>query len=161
MRAVIQRVKKAKVQTEDGYSEEIDQGLVILLGVEKEDKENDAQYLAEKISNLRLFPEEEPASPTSQRGEPSGGKEFEKTISDVTGEILVVSQFTLYADCRKGRRPDFTQAANSEKAKFLYDYFVQKLKEKYEKIKTGKFGTKMLVEIDNDGPVTIILDTKR
>ncbi len=153
MRAVIQRVKKAKVQTEDGYSEEIDQGLVILLGVEKEDKENDAQYLAEKISNLRLFPEEEPASP-------AGGKEFEKTISDVTGEILVVSQFTLYADCRKGRRPDFTQAANSEKAKFLYDYFVQKLKEKYEKIKTGKFGTKMLVEIDNDGPVTIILDTK-
>ena len=147
MRAVIQRVKKARVQTEGGDSEQIEHGLVVLLGIEKEDKENDSQYLAEKISNLRLFPNEE--------------KEFEKTVVEINGEILVISQFTLYADCRKGRRPDFTQAARAEKAKFLYETFVEKLKKNGLKIKTGKFGAKMLVEIHNDGPVTIILDTDK
>lgn len=147
MRAVIQRVKEARVKVENGKTEQIGKGLVVLLGVEKEDTEKESQYLAEKILNLRLLAE--------------GEKEFEKSAIDSGSEILVISQFTLYADCRKGRRPDFTQAASVEKAKFLYGCFIQKLREKYAKIKTGEFGAKMLVEIDNDGPVTIILDTER
>ncbi len=145
MRAVIQRVKEAKVKINQTVVGEIGEGMVILLGVANEDTEKDAEYLAEKITHLRIFAQ--------------GEKEFDRALSDNISEILVVPQFTLYADCRKGRRPDFTQAAPAEKAKFLYDYFVQKLKEKYEKVKTGEFGAKMLVEIHNDGPVTIILDT--
>ncbi len=161
MRAVIQRVKEARVEVENGKIEQIGKGLVVLLGIARDDTEKESQYLAERIVNLRLFPEKEPASPASQRGEPAGGKEFEKSLITDRGEILVISQFTLYADCLKGRRPDFTQAAASEKAKSLYEHFIEKLKEKYEKLKTGEFGAKMVVEIHNDGPVTIILDTKR
>jgi len=147
MRAVIQRVKEAKVITER-EEKRINQGMVIFLGIGEKDTEKNNEYLVNKILNLRLFAISEK-------------KKFEKSVMDIGGEILIVSQFTLYADCRKGRRPDFIQAAPAEKAKFLYEGFVQKLKEKYEKIKTGKFGAKMLVEIHNDGPVTIILDTNK
>lgn len=147
MRAVIQRVKEAKVKINQTIIGEIGEGMVILLGVANGDTEKDAQYLVEKITHLRIFAQEE--------------KEFDRAITENAGEILVVPQFTLYADCSKGRRPDFTQAASMEKARFLYDYFLQKLKEKYGKVKTGEFGAKMLVEIHNDGPVTIILDTER
>lgn len=146
MRAVIQRVKEAKVEIEGKSGTQIGKGLVVFLGVGKEDTEEEIQYLAEKITNLRLFP--------------NGEKEFEKSVVEVGGEILVVSQFTLYADCRKGRRPDFTQAGPTEKARSLYESFVQKLEQKYERVKTGEFGAKMLVEIHNAGPVTIILDTR-
>jgi len=151
MRALIQRVKKAKVIFER-EEKSINQGMVIFLGIEENDREEDSQYLVNKILSLRIF---EANSSVNKE------KEFEKSIIDISGEILVVSQFTLYADCRKGRRPDFSQAAPMEKAKFLYEYFIQKLREKYDKIETGKFGAKMLVEIHNDGPVTIILDTEK
>lgn len=147
MRAVIQRVKEAKVKIDQTVIGEIGEGMVILLGVANGDTEKDAQYLAEKITHLRIFAQ--------------GEKEFDRAISDNTGEILVVPQFTLYADCHKGRRPDFTQAAPAEKAKFLYETFIEKLKKNKLTIKTGEFGAEMLVEIHNDGPVTIIFDTKQ
>lgn len=146
MRAVIQRVKEAKVKINQTVIGEIGEGMVILFGVANGDTEKDVQYLVEKITHLRIFAQEE--------------KEFDRAITENAGEILVVPQFTLYADCSKGRRPDFTQAAPAEKAKFLYETFIEKLKKNKLTIKTGEFGAEMLVEIHNDGPVTIILDTE-
>ena len=147
MRAVVQRVAKGRVLVEERVGGEIGKGFVVLLGVSVDDTEKDASYLADKVANLRVFPDNE-------------GK-MNLSILDVGGSILVVSQFTLLGDCRNGRRPSFIQAARPEKADELYNSFVQQLKKLGLNVATGQFQTDMLVEIANDGPVTVLLDSKK
>lgn len=146
MRALIQRVKEGAVFIEDKEVGRIGKGFVILLGVGQDDTLEDLDYLVDKVVNLRVFPD--------------GEGKMNLSLLDVGGEALVVSQFTLYADCRKGRRPSFTEAAPPEKGKEMYELFVSKLKEKGIKVETGEFGAMMLVKIFNDGPVTIMLDSE-
>ncbi|HOP94629.1 MAG: D-aminoacyl-tRNA deacylase [Dictyoglomaceae bacterium] len=146
MKAVIQRVKKAVVKTNGKVLGEISKGLLIFLGVAEEDTEDDIKILGEKIRNLRIFSDDE-------------GK-LNLTISDIKGEFLVVSQFTLLADCRKGRRPNFSNAATKEKAYDYYKKFIQYLRQCGEKVAEGEFQAYMEVELINDGPVTIILDSE-
>ena len=145
MRAVLQRVTNGRVTIEGRVKGEIGNGLVILLGVGAGDTEAEIEPLANKIANLRIFSDSE-------------GK-FNLSAMDVKAEMLVVSQFTLYADCRKGRRPSFTDAARPEIASPLCDSFVEKLRALGFKVETGEFQADMLVEIHNAGPVTIWLDT--
>ena len=145
MRTVIQRVRKASVTVEDQLIGNIGRGLVILVGVTHDDDESDAHFLAQKIASLRIF-------------EDDSGK-FNLSALDVHGELLVVSQFTLYADTRRGRRPDFLSAARPDVAEPLIRRFVDLLREQGLKVETGQFQAKMLVEIHNDGPVTILLDS--
>ena len=145
MKAVIQRVKKASVSYEN-VSKSIGQGIVVLLGVGKGDTEADAEWLCGKILNLRIFADEK-------------GK-FNYSVPDVKGGLLIVSQFTLYGDCGKGRRPDFTSAELPARAEELYGKFVEAAGKSGLKIETGKFAADMIVEIHNDGPVTIIIDSK-
>lgn len=147
MRAVVQKVKNAQVLSEGKLSGEIGQGLVIFLGVTHDDTEEDAKYLAEKIANLRIF-------------EDSDDK-LNLSVQDVGGEIMSVSQFTLYGDCRKGRRPSFTQAAKPEWANELYERFNDYLRKEGLNVATGVFQTQMEVSLVNDGPVTMLLDSKR
>jgi D-aminoacyl-tRNA deacylase len=146
MRAVVQRVKQARVSVEGKVIGEIKQGLLCFVGVGKGDQEADADYLAAKIPQLRIFEDAE-------------GR-FNHTLLDIKGAILVVSQFTLFADCRKGRRPSFSDAAEPEQARELYQRFVTKLKENGIPVATGEFQAHMEVELVNDGPVTLLLDTK-
>lgn len=146
MRALIQRVKTAKVEVGGRKLSEIGKGLLILLGVTGADTEADIQFLVEKISNLRIFEDE-------------AGK-MNLSLIDVKGEVLIVSQFTLYADCRKGRRPSFTDAAQPELANELYKKFIQKFKDTGARIGEGEFGAMMDISLVNWGPVTIMLDTK-
>ena len=145
MRALVQRVTKASVSIEDDTAGEIGGGLVVFLGVAKEDDEADAQYLVEKIANLRIFADDE--------------NRFYFSALDMGAELLVVSQFTLYADTRKGRRPDFNQAASGEDAKRLYEHAVGLFREAGLTVATGVFQEHMLVSLENDGPVTIMLDS--
>ena len=146
MRAVIQRVKASSVTVNDEPVGKIGKGLLVLLGVAKEDQAADADFLSEKIVNLRIFEDEQ-------------GK-MNRSLIDIGGEMLVVSQFTLYANCKKGRRPSFTEAAPPEVAEPLVEHFADQLREVgVAKVETGVFRARMLVEIHNDGPVTIILDT--
>ena len=145
MRALIQRVTKASVAVGDAIAGEIGPGLVILLGVSKEDDEADARYLVEKIANLRIFSDEE--------------DRFNRSALDVGAEFLVISQFTLYADTRKGRRPDFNQAAGAEEAERLYQHAVQLFRDTGITVATGRFGEHMQVALENDGPVTLMLDS--
>jgi len=147
VRAVVQRVAKGRVLVEERVVGEIGKGFVVLLGVAVDDTEKDVLYLADKVANLRVFPDQE-------------GK-MNLSILDIGGSILVVSQFTLLGDCRNGRRPSFTQAARPEKADELYNSFVQQLIKVGLNVATGQFQTEMLVEIANDGPVTILLDSKK
>jgi D-aminoacyl-tRNA deacylase len=147
MRAVIQRVKSASVTVEGEVVGKIGKGLLVLLGVSNDDAEKDADYLVEKTLNLRIF-------------EDSSDK-MNLSLLDITGEVLVVSQFTLFGDVRKGRRPSFIDAAPSEKANRLYEYFVSKIREKLLQVETGRFQAMMDVELINDGPVTILLDSKK
>ncbi len=148
MRAVVQRVKNASVAINGETVSEISQGLLILVGVGGNDNMADADYLAEKISELRIFEDE-------------GGK-MNLSVKDIKGELLAVSQFTLYGDCRRGRRPSFSDSARPELAKLLYDYFVEKLGEAVATVvKTGVFATDMAVSLVNDGPVTILLDSSK
>lgn len=152
MRAVVQRVKKASVKiqnTSDGdyINGEIDKGLLIFLGITHEDNDKDLDYIADKISGLRIFEDEQ-------------GK-MNLSIDDIKGEILLISQFTLYGDCRKGRRPGFTDAARPEIAIPLYEKMIDTLKLKGIKVEVGIFGADMLVDIQNDGPVTILLDSSK
>lgn len=146
MKAVIQRVSQASVEVEGKIVGKIGPGLVVLLGVAGDDEEADADYLAEKIANLRIFDDAE-------------GK-MNLSLMERQGEILAISQFTLYANTRKGRRPSFINAALPEKAEPLYEYFIKKVEEFGVKTARGVFGAMMLVKIFNDGPVTIILESK-
>jgi D-tyrosyl-tRNA(Tyr) deacylase len=145
MRALLQRVTKGRVTIEDRLKGEIGHGLVILLGVGENDGEAEVELLANKIANLRIFAD--------------GEGKFNLSALDVKAEMLLVSQFTLYADSRKGRRPSFTGAARPEIASPLCDRFVDKLRDMGFKVETGEFQADMLVEIHNSGPVTIWLDT--
>ena len=145
MRAALQRVTKGRVTIEGRVTGEIGYGLVILLGVGAGDTEAEADLMANKVANLRIFTD--------------GEGKFNLSAVDVRAEMLVVSQFTLYADCRKGRRPSFTDAARPEIASPLCDSFVEKLRAMGFKVETGEFQADMLVEIHNAGPVTIWLDT--
>ncbi|MDD5093743.1 MAG: D-aminoacyl-tRNA deacylase [Dehalococcoidia bacterium] len=146
MRALLQRVSQASVSVEGKTVGRIGPGLVVLVGVESEDTEDEAQYLTDKITTLRIFNDAE-------------GK-FNLSVQDTGGEILVVSQFTLCADTRKGRRPSFTDAAPPDKAEPLLRTFVELLRSAGIKVETGQFQAHMLVEIHNDGPVTIPLDSQ-
>ena len=145
MKAVVQRVNSAAVSVDDRTIGEIGQGVVVFLGVARGDTEKDADYLAEKIVNLRIFEDAE-------------GK-MNRSLLDAAGEMLVVSQFTLLADCRKGRRPSFIDAAGFEEADGLYEYFVKKARGYIGKVATGQFRTMMKVSLVNDGPVTMILES--
>ncbi|EMS73864.1 D-aminoacyl-tRNA deacylase [Ruminiclostridium cellobioparum] len=147
MRAVVQRVEKSSVTVDGSIAGEIGKGLTVLLGVGQEDSDRDIDYLADKIINLRIF-------------EDNNGK-MNLSLLEVGGELLVVSQFTLYGDCRKGRRPGYDRAARPEAAKALYEGFVEKCRGFGVKVQTGIFQAEMLVDISNDGPVTLLLDSKR
>jgi len=147
MRAVVQRVKEGSVEIKNKEVGRIAQGLVILLGVGQDDNEKDAEYLVGKIINLRIFEDKE-------------GK-MNLYAKDINGQILGISQFTLYGDCKKGRRPSFISAALPEKAEKLYEYFVRCIKNYGLKVETGEFKAMMLVKIYNDGPVTILLDSEK
>jgi len=144
MRVLVQRVRKGRVSVANETIAEIGPGIVLLVGVAPQDGDEEARYLAEKIANLRIFEDEQ-------------GK-INLSLLDTQGQAIVVSQFTLYADTRKGRRPSFTDAAPPEIARPLVDHFAQMLTELGVSTQTGEFGAHMLVEIDNDGPVTIWLE---
>ena len=146
MKALLQRVSEASVSVGGEVVGRIGQGLVVFVGVARGDTEKDAQYLAQKIVNLRLFSDE-------------GGK-FNLSALDIKGELLVVSQFTLLADTRKGRRPDFIEAAPPDQAKELFEQFVEQAQATGLKVETGRFQQYMQVEIHNDGPVTILLNSR-
>ena len=145
MKALVQRVTKASVSIAGETTGKISAGLVVLLGVAKEDDEADARYLVEKIANLRIFADDK--------------DRFNRSALDIGAEILVVSQFTLYADTRKGRRPDFNQAAGPEDARRLYDHTVKLFQDTGLTVATGTFQEHMLVSLENDGPVTLMLDS--
>ncbi|NLZ51928.1 MAG: D-tyrosyl-tRNA(Tyr) deacylase [Thermoanaerobacteraceae bacterium] len=147
MRAVVQRVKKAFVSVHDNIIGQIEKGLVVFLGVADGDTMDDVNYMAEKIVGLRVFEDEE-------------GK-INKSLQDVGGALLVISQFTLLGDVRKGRRPSFIQAANPDEAKKLYEALIEVCKNKVKKVEKGQFQADMLVNVLNDGPVTILLDSKK
>ena len=144
MRALVQRVKQSAVSVDGKVVGATGAGLTILLGIREGDTEEEARWLAPKVANLRIFPDDE-------------GK-LNRSVLDIGGEALVVSQFTLYADCRKGRRPSFTAAARPEVADPLFDRFVDLLRAQGLHVETGIFQTEMLVEIHNDGPVTVIVE---
>jgi len=147
MRAVIQRVKEAKVEVNGDIIGKIGEGFLVLLGVGKDDTEEDVRYLADKVLGLRIFEDE-------------AGK-MNLSITDVKGEILAVSQFTLYGDSRKGRRPSFDEAAPPDVAERLYELFVEEIRKSGIKVETGKFRALMDVHLVNSGPVTILLDSKK
>ncbi len=146
MRAVIQRVKTANVKVEGRVVGEIGPGLLVLLGVSKRDAEADADYLVKKILEMRIF-------------EDAVGK-MNRSLGEVNGELLIVSQFTLYGDCRKGRRPSYSEAAPPETANALYTYFVSEVQKVCRKVETGVFQAMMDVTLTNDGPVTLILESR-
>lgn len=149
MRALVQRVTEGSVEIRDlNYKASIGKGMVILLGVKDGDTEEDSIFVADKCSNLRIFEDE-------------NGK-MNLSLKDVNGEVLVISQFTLYGDARRGNRPSFTEAAKPEIAENLYNKFIERMKQNLgkEKVKTGIFAAMMLVKIFNDGPVTILVESK-
>jgi D-tyrosyl-tRNA(Tyr) deacylase len=145
MRAVVQRVSRAKVTVNEQISGEIGLGLLVLLGVGQEDTEADATYLSEKIAGLRIFEDEH-------------GK-MNRSVQDVGGSVLAVSQFTLYGDVRRGKRPSFDAAAPPDHARRLYEFFVERIRAAGVRCETGRFQEMMQVELVNEGPVTILLDS--
>jgi D-tyrosyl-tRNA(Tyr) deacylase len=146
MRVVVQRSKAASVTVAGEITGQIDSGLVLLVGVTHDDHEDDAAYLADKIVNLRIFEDD--------------AEKMNLSLLDVGGQILSISQFTLYGDCRKGRRPNFMEAARPDQAVQIYDAFNRFLKEKGVQVETGRFGAMMEVSLINDGPVTLIVESK-
>ena len=147
MRAVVQRVSRAKVTVGDWTTGEIGRGLLVLLGVGQADTEQDAVYLSEKIAGLRIFEDED-------------GK-MNRSVRDIGGSVLAVSQFTLYGDVRRGKRPSFDDAAPPEPARRLYDFFVERIRAAGLHCETGRFQEMMQVELVNEGPVTILLDSHK
>jgi D-tyrosyl-tRNA(Tyr) deacylase len=147
MRAVLQRVSSAKVTVDGERVGEIGRGILVLLGVSRADTEKEAVYLAEKTLNLRIFEDAD--------------DKMNLSLLDIKGELLVVSQFTLYGDARKGRRPSFIEAAAPDEANRLYEFFVSEARRQAAKVETGKFQAMMDVELVNDGPVTILLDSAK
>ena len=150
MRALVQRVSEGGVYvTDENYKAEIGKGVVILLGIKSDDTENDLLFVADKCSNLRIFQDE--------------NDKMNLSLKDVDGEVLIISQFTLYGDAQKGNRPSFIEAARPEIAIPVYEKFIERMKQNLgeEKIKTGKFGAMMQVKIINDGPVTILIESKK
>lgn len=147
MRAVVQRVSSSKVTVDGNVTGEIKKGLLVLLGVTHEDTSKDVDYIIDKVLNLRIFEDED--------------EKMNLSLKDVEGELLVVSQFTLYGDCRKGRRPSFSTAARPELATKLYEEFIEKSRKEGIVTQTGQFGAHMMVDLTNDGPVTILLESNR
>ena len=147
MRAVVQRVSRAAVKVDGTIVGAIEQGLLVLLGVGVDDLESDADYLVQKIAGLRIFEDNE--------------DKMNRSVIDVNGAMLAVSQFTLYGDVRRGKRPSFDAAARPEQAQRLYEYFVSRVRAMGLKCETGKFQAMMQVELVNEGPVTIMLDSKK
>jgi D-tyrosyl-tRNA(Tyr) deacylase len=147
LRAVVQRAGRSFVEVNGKVVGKINSGLVVFVGISVNDEEDDCSYLADKICGLRIF-------------EDSQGK-MNLSIKETRGEILCISQFTLYGDCRKGRRPSFFEAAPPEKAVILYDKLCHMLREKDLQVETGRFQARMKVRVDNDGPVTILLDSQK
>jgi len=145
MRIVIQRVKQARVEVDGQVTGAIGSGLLVFLGIAKTDSEKEAEHLVEKVLGLRIFPD-------------SDGK-MNRNVQDTGGSLLVVSQFTLYGDCRKGRRPSFDLAADPREAVRLYEYFVNKARQRAIPVETGVFQASMQVHLVNDGPVTIVCDS--
>lgn len=145
MRFVVQRVKRASVTIEGELRGEIGRGLLVFLGIGQEDDERMADKMVQKLIHMRIFEDSE--------GKTNLG------LKDVEGEILLISQFTLYADCKKGNRPSFTKAGAPEMANRLYEYIVERCKEQIPRVKCGEFGADMAVELINDGPFTVILDS--
>ena len=147
MRAVVQRVSRASVRVGDELTGEIGKGLLVLLGVSNRDKEADALYLGDKVLNLRIFEDDE--------------EKMNLSLLDIQGELLVVSQFTLYGDSRRGRRPSFIDAARPDEANRLYEFYVEECRKQLQTVETGRFQAMMDVELVNDGPVTILLDSEK
>jgi D-tyrosyl-tRNA(Tyr) deacylase len=147
MRAVIQRVDHASVRINHQELSSIDKGILILLGVAKADTETDADYILEKAVNLRIFEDEH--------------NKMNKSLIDIKGAMMVISQFTLMGNCMKGRRPSFIEAEEPSRANQLYEYLIGKAKEKGTHVETGKFQEMMKIELVNDGPVTILIDSKK
>lgn len=147
MRAVIQRVSYSSVEVDGNIVGQINKGFNVLLGISKEDTEEDIKYITDKIVNLRVFEDE--------------NDKMNLSILDIKGEILLISQFTLYGDARKGRRPNFMNALSGDEAIVLYEKVIERLKDTGLKIETGVFGAHMNVDIKNDGPVTILLDSNK
>lgn len=147
MRAVVQRVKRSSVKVNGETIGEISKGINVLVGITKDDNDEDLKYIKEKIFNLRIFSDE--------------NDKMNLSVKDVKGELLIISQFTLYGDARKGRRPSFIEALGGEEAVKLYNDFIDLCKTEGLKIQTGEFGADMEVEIINDGPVTLLLDSKK
>lgn len=147
MRAVVQRVSQASVTVDGSMTGEIGKGLLVLLGVGKQDTDADLQYLFEKILHLRIFEDE--------------NQKMNLSLADIKGDILIVSQFTLYGDCRKGRRPSFDGSCEPRQAEEFYESLIQKFRETGLKTQTGLFGADMKVQLLNDGPVTILLDSEK
>ena len=147
MRAVVQRVSRSEVTVDGRTTGKISKGLLVLLGVTHGDTSKDVDYIVDKTINLRIFEDE--------------NDKMNLSLKDIDGEILVVSQFTLYGDCRKGRRPSFTNAAAPEEADKLYQEFVKKVSEQGINTETGEFGAHMMVDLVNDGPVTILLESNK
>ena len=161
MRAVVQRVKMAKVTVAGETAGQIGRGLMVLVGIGREDTFRDVSWMAEKILNLRIFEsagvqDEE----TSGEGKASPEGKMDRSVLDVNGGLLLVSQFTLYGDCRKGRRPSFSDAMEAAEARRMFEQLVSKTRERTDAVQTGVFQTSMDVSLVNDGPVTIILDSK-
>lgn len=147
MRAIVQRVKSASVEVDSTITGQVSQGLLIYLGIALDDSQQDIDYIVDKIANLRIFPDYQ--------------DKMNLSIKDTTNDILLISQFTLHADCRKGCRPSFTNSADSAIAEKLYNQTIEKLKITGLNVQTGIFAAKMLVKSTNDGPVTIMLDSKK
>ena len=144
MKFLIQRVKHANVKVDEKIIGKINEGLLVLVGVTETDNEQIADYMVNKLVNMRIFEDE--------------NQKMNKSLKDINGQLLIVSQFTLYADCTSGNRPSFTKAAKPQQAEELYEYVIEKCKEQIDIVQQGEFGAKMKVELLNNGPVTIMLE---